>query len=98
MLDMSNINPSIKKYGEKLYAETKNFGTVTLAECDLVTNQYGSSLDLRNGYFAQIKRGLVFDESYVFTICECEALRDAVITVDGETITVAKGKTILIAR
>jgi hypothetical protein len=98
MLDMSKISSSIKKYGEKLYEETQSFGTVTLEEADLVSNQYGDSLDLRNGYFAQIKRGLVYDASYTFTICECVALRDATITVDGETITIAKGKTILIAR
>ena len=98
MLDMSNVSSSIKKYGEKLYAETKVFGTVTLEEADLVTNEYGASLDLRNGYFAQIKKGLVYDESYVFTITECEALRDADVTVNGVVKHITKGKTILVAR
>ena len=97
-LDMSNVSSSIKKYGEKLYAETKVFGTVTLEECDLITNEFGTSLDLRNGYFAQIKKGLVYDADYVFTITECEALRDAEVVVNGVVKHITKGKTILVAR
>ena len=99
-LDMSKVSASIKKYGEKLYQETQSFGKVGKGEYTLIVDAETQrvSLDLHNGYYAQVKEGVAFDADTVFTIVECVALRDASGEYNGKQWTVSKGKAILVAR
>ena len=98
-LNLSLISDQIKRYGEKLYVEIANAGTLTPSEYTLMPD--GRSIDCGHGLFATIRQSTIdagFDADYIFTVGEFEAQRDAEGTrPDGTIWTVAKGKRILMA-
>jgi hypothetical protein len=98
-LNLSLISDQIKRYGEKLYVEVANLGTLTPSEYTLMPD--GRSIDLGHGLFASIRQSVLdegFDADRVFTVGEFEAQRDAEgVRDDGTTWSVAKGKRTLMA-
>ena len=98
-LNLSLISDQIKRYGEKLYIEVANLGTLTPSEYTLMPD--GRSIDCGHGLFASIRQSVLdegFDADRVFTVGEFEAQRDAEgVRDDGTTWSVAKGKRTLMA-
>ena len=98
-LNRSLISDQIKIYGQKLYVEIANLGTLAPDEYTLMPD--ARSIDCGDGLFASIRQSTIdagFDADYVFTVGEFEAQRDAAgERPDGTPWTVAKGKRVLMA-
>jgi len=95
-LDLKKLSASVKIYGEKLYVEESNAGTVGAGEYELI-NDNTLKISIGGGKFicARIQQsvldaGIDF-ATKVFTIAEFVAMRDASGTTDNGDWSVSKG-------